>query len=91
VDEEISPYEEPSFLTEFFLQKGGAYEYPHLYAYNPTNRTLKPTLMFRINKLVVEEITRERYPELYDKLERRVIPYRPITLGGVPIVRTGPG
>ncbi|MBW2672940.1 MAG: hypothetical protein JRD89_05915, partial [Deltaproteobacteria bacterium] len=66
VDEEISPYEEPSFLTEFFLQKGGSYEYPHLYAYNPTNRTLKPTIMFRINKLIVEEITRQRYPELYD-------------------------
>lgn len=91
VDETISPYEEPSFLTEFFLQKGGAYEYPQFYAYNPTNRTLKPTLMFRINKLIVEEITRERYPELYEKLEKRVIPYRPITLGGVPVTRTGPG
>lgn len=88
VDEETSPYDHPSFVTEFFLQKGGSFEYPHLYAYNPTPRTLKPHIRFEINQMVIKKITE---PELLDKLRRKVVTYRPITLGGVPIRRTGPG
>lgn len=91
VDEEISPYDQPSFVTEFFMQKGGGFEYPHIYAYNPTPRTIRPWVRFEINQMILVNITRDKYPELYDKLARKVIPYRPITMGGIPIRRTGAG
>jgi hypothetical protein len=81
-----SPYEQPSFVTEFFLQKDGSFDYPGLYAYNPTERTLKPKINFLVNKTVIEKVTDA---VVLEKLEKKLIPYRPITLGGIPPIRTG--
>jgi len=81
-----SPYENPTFMTEFFLQKDGSFDYPAMYAYNPTERTLEPKLNFLINKLEIEKVTE---PVVLEKLEKKLIPYRPITLGGIPPVRSG--
>ena len=83
---EESPFQWPSFVTEFFLQKDGSYDYPGMYAYNPTERTLRPRLNFLVNKMVIDKVTDAA---VLEKLERKLIPYRPITLGGIPPVRTG--
>ncbi len=83
-----SPFDEPSFKTEFFLQKGRSFEYPAFTAYNPTERTLKPVLNILLNKMMIDEVTE---PDVVEKLEKRLIPYRPITFGGLPPLRSGPG
>lgn len=85
-DYKDSPFEHPSFVTEFFLQKDGSFDFPAVHAYNPTERTLKPKLNFLINMMVIEKVTE---PETLEKLKRKLIPYRPITLGGIPPVRAG--
>ncbi len=83
---EESPFERPSFVTEFFLQKDGSFDYPGVFAYNPTERTLKPELNFIINKTILEKVTDA---DTLLKLQKKLIPYRPITLGGIAPVRTG--
>lgn len=88
IDNIKSEFESPSFVTEMFLSKGGSYEYPYLYAYNPTSRTLKPKLRFIQNRLELEAVTED---ETIDKLEKKLIPYRFVTLGGIPATRTGAG
>lgn len=85
-DQNESPFEYPSFVTEFFLQKNGSFDYPAMFAFNPTERTLKPQLNFLLNKMVIEPVTDD---EVLEKLGRKLIPYRPITLGGIPPVRSG--
>jgi len=85
-DYKDSTFELPSFVTEFFLQKDGSFDFPAVYSYNPTERTLKPQLNFLINKMIIEKVTDI---ETLKKLEKKLIPYRPITLGGIPPVRTG--
>ena len=66
--------------------KDGSFDYPGLLAYNPTERSLRPKLNILINKMVIEKVTE---PVVLEKLEKKLIPYRPITLGGLPGVRTG--
>lgn len=88
VDKDISPFESPDFETEFWLQKGANFEFPAMYAYNPTNTNLRPQLRFEINMMRIEPVTE---PETLDKLSKKLIPYRPITMGGVPASRTGRG
>jgi hypothetical protein len=75
---EMSPYDEPDFITELFLMKDTSYEYPSLYAYNPTNKPIRPQLKFLVNKIEPEEITE---PEVIEAMKRRKISYRRITLG----------
>lgn len=84
--QEDSPFDAPSFVTEFFLQKDGSFDFPAVTSYNPTERALTPKLKFLINKMVIEKVTEE---ETLMKLKKKLIPYRPITLGGVPPVREG--
>ena len=88
IDHKMTPYDEPTFATELFLSKGGSYEYPFLYAYNPVNKTLKPKLHFIQNRLELEVITED---DTLEKLEKKLIPSRFITLGGIPATRTGAG
>ncbi len=88
IDNKKSHFDFPSFITEMFLAKGGTFEYPHIYAYNPKNKTLKPKLHFIQNRLELEEVTEE---ETLDKLDKKLIPYRFVTLGGIPATRTGAG
>jgi len=81
-----SPYDYPSFITEFFLMKDGSFDFPAVHAFNPTERTLRPWLNILMNKMVIEKVTEA---ETLEKLRRKLIPYRPITLGGLSPVRTG--
>ena len=85
-DHEESPFDHPSFITEFFLMKNGSFDYPAFHAYNPTERSLRPELNILLNKMVIEKVVD---PVTLEKLERRLIPYRPVTLGGLPPVRSG--
>jgi len=87
-DNITSPYDSPSFMTEFFQVKNGSYEYPFLYAYNPGNRTKKPKLKFIQNRLAIEPVTDE---DTIAKLDTKTIPYRFVTLGGLPASRAGRG
>lgn len=85
-DQEDSPFRYPSFSTEFFLMKDGSFDFPAFHAFNPTERTLRPVLNILMNKMVIEKVVE---PDALLKLKKKLIPYRPITLGGLTAVRTG--
>lgn len=90
-----SPFERPSFYTEHFLVKPYT-PFISFQAYNPQNISFKEDynpikLNFKIAKCVMENIGTEdrngemeaahsRFNETLDKLHRRVIPHRPLTL-----------
>lgn len=89
-EEWMSPFDEPSFITEHFMMRYDV-DRINFSAYNPNPQTLTDlTLNFFINKMKTERIgtgkdgvlisTRECWAETLDKLYRRVIPCRPITL-----------
>lgn len=78
ITQDDSPWDNPDFCTEMFLQKDTTNEYPHLYAYNPTNRSLRPVIKFLISRIELEEI---KDTDTLDKMRRRQIIYRPIQLG----------
>lgn len=85
-DQDESPFKRPTFVTEFFLMKDGSFDFPAFLAFNPTERALTPQLNILLNKCVIEKVNE---PETLDKLKKKMIPYRPITLGGLSPVRTG--
>ena len=88
-EEWMSPFNAPSFVTEHFLLRPG-YERIAFSAYNPNDISMKPRLRFLVAKLVTERIGTERagvlepvfdrFKETLEKLHRRVIPHRPLTL-----------
>lgn len=78
ITQDMSIFDAPDFVTEMFLMKDTTQEYPFLYAYNPTNRTLRPSLNFLINKCDLEEI---KDLSLIERMKRREIMYRPLVLG----------
>jgi hypothetical protein len=84
----MTPYDHPTFVAEMFLTKGGSYEYPNLYAYNPSGRALTPQLHFIQNRCDLEVIDDV---ETMEKLDKKLIPYRFITLGGISPTRSGAG
>lgn len=88
VTQDTSPYESPDFETELFLQRGGDFAYPALSVFNPTNRSLRPRIRFEVNKLQLKEIT-ARDGEIFEKLRKGLLFYRPISLGPLPAARTG--
>lgn len=88
----MSPFDEPTFLTEHFMMRPGldriAFE-----AYNPNEQAIQAgdfTLNFFVNRMVTERVgtvkngvlspTSDRWRETLDKLYKRLIPVRPITL-----------
>ena len=89
VDSNMSPFTRPSLTdTEFFTQKVGNYEFPRVVLYNQTKRRMKPSLRFDVNRMILQEVTN---PETVDKLVKKFIPSRPLTLTGLPSVRSGRG
>ena len=89
-EEWMSPFHEPSFITEHFLKRPETYRIS-FDAYNPTNIDLTDVkLNFLINKLVTERIgtesegvlepTRPKFKEVLIKLSQRLIPCRPISI-----------
>jgi len=88
-EEWMSPFKEPSFITEHFMMRTETARIA-LSAYNPGDITLTPKLNIFIAKMVTERIgtvtsgalhpTSLRFKETLDKLYKRVIPHRPITL-----------
>lgn len=78
ITQDMSPIKSPDFVTEMLLQRGTSYEYPALFAYNPTNKALRPELEFRINKVEPVEITD---PETVDLMKKKRLTYRPFSLG----------
>ena len=66
--------------------KDGSFDFPAFHAFNPTERTLRPVLNVLMNKMVIEKVVE---PDTLLKLKKKLIPYRPITLGGLTAVRTG--
>lgn len=88
-EEWMSPFKEPSFITEHFLMRPECIQIA-LSAYNPQSISQTPVLNFFIAKMVTERIgtvdagvlnpVNERWRETLDKLYRRAIPHRPITL-----------
>lgn len=100
-EEYMSPYLEPSFITEHIMMRQGL-ERITLDAYNPCPVSLQPQLNIFIAKLVTERVGTEdegvlstpvipdnqkktdrlarRWGETLDKLYKRQIPQRPLTL-----------
>lgn len=91
-EEWMSPYQEPSFITEHFMMKDG-FDRIAISAYNPQDVSITPWLNFFISRMVTERIgyekdgvltpTKSRFAEVLEKLSKRVIPHRPITLSPV--------
>lgn len=92
-EEFMSPFMEPSFMTEHFFIRPPT-DRILFEAYNPQEVPLTPRLNIWIAKLQTERIGEEeqnkaprprtqRWAETIDKLYRRVIPHRPITIGPV--------
>lgn len=73
-----SPYEDPKFNFWVFRDK-----YEGIEVKNLMNRTIRPQVIFLIAKYTYEEITKENNPDLYDKLERNIVPSTPIFTGGI--------
>lgn len=88
ISQEDSPWEDPSYNGLFYLMKGGSFEYPSFTVYNPINKTICPELKFDLAKCGIAAVTE---PETLDKLYKKLIPYRPVSFGGLAPVRTGPG
>lgn len=86
--QEDSPWEDPSERSLFYLQKGGSFEYPSFTVYNPINKEVVPEFKFEIAKCRIVPVTE---PETLDKLQKKLIPYRPVHMGGLAPVRSGPG
>lgn len=78
ITQEMSPIRSPDFVTEMMLQRDTSNEFPALYAYNPTNKPVRPEIEFRVNKLEMEEITD---PETLDLIKKRRLTSRPFILG----------
>jgi hypothetical protein len=88
-EEWMSPFHEPSFITEHFMIRPLTFRIA-LSAYNPNMTWQLPVLNIFLNKIVTERLgyvqdgnmfpTYDRFRETLDKLYRRVIPHRPITL-----------
>ncbi len=89
-EEYMSEYHEPTFLTEHFMMRPETFQIAFS-AYNPQEIDLTDVrLNIIIAKMVTERIgtvengrlvpKADRWRETLDKLYRRVIPHRPITL-----------
>ena len=88
LDQDDSPFEKPSGRSLFYLMKGGSFEYPSFSAWNPTHKATVPELDIRIMRAKLGDVTD---PALIDKLSRSLIPSLPVSFGGLPPVRSGPG
>ncbi len=85
----MSPFDQPDWITEHFLLRPIT-TFIALTAYNPTGISITPKIYFIVNKLELELLGYERdgklypeeprYKEVLDKLYRKIIPHRPITL-----------
>jgi len=88
-EEWMSPFQEPSFITEHYMMKPG-FDRIAFSAYNPQDIDIKPYLNIFVAKLITERIgtehegvltpTANRYKEILEKLYKRLVPHRPITL-----------
>jgi len=88
-EEWMSPFREPSFITEHIMMRPDLYRIAFS-AYNPQDIDITPKLNILVAKMITERIGTEtngvlepqapRWKETLDKLHRRVIPHRPITL-----------
>jgi len=84
VDNISSPFENPDWETEFFLRGSTTLSKLHLDAFNYSGINIKPRIRFVVNKMLIEEVTDA---ETVGMLQRGEIPYRPVTLGGLPSTR----
>jgi len=88
-EEWMSPYYEPSFLTEHFMMRPIT-DRIALSAYNPHSISITPQLNIFLAKMETERIgteragvltpTSNRFKELLDRLHRRLIAHKPLTL-----------
>jgi len=102
-EEWMSPFHEPTFITEHFLKRPETYRIS-FDVYNPTDISITPELNFMIAKLVTERVgtesytergvalkpTEPRWDETLKKLYQRTLPCRPITILPVRLPATAP-
>lgn len=96
----MSPWKEPTFLTEHFLMRGG-YERINFDVYNPENIAITPQFNFFLSKMQTERIgtltadgqvtiTKNKFQDIMDKLLKRLVPYRPISIQPVSLPPSTP-
>ena len=89
-EEIMSPFDEPSFITEHIMIKPWT-DRISFSAYNPTGISITPKLNIFVNRMVTERIgverpdgtlepTKPKFKEVLEKLAKRVIPHRPLTI-----------
>lgn len=88
-EEWMSPYQQPSFVTEHFMLKPGL-DRIAFSVYNPQEIDIKPWLNIFVNKMITERIGTEyqgvltptdvNFKEILEKLAKRLVPHRPLTL-----------
>lgn len=79
-----SPFETPDFETEFFLRGNTNLSLLNLDAFNPTAVAVKPRVKFIVNKMLINPAIPSA---VMDRLSRREIDFRSVTLGGLPSTR----
>jgi hypothetical protein len=101
-EEWMSPYDDPSFITEHWLKRPETYRIS-FDAYNPPSNGIALTelkLNFFVNKVVTERIgteekgeltaTQARFDDVLKKLSQRLIPCRPISIMPVRLPAAAP-
>lgn len=82
INQDISPFNNPSWVTEFFLMYNIV---PHVNYYNSTSITTKPEVRFIGKMFLIDDVeTLPNGQEILNKLVKREIPFRPITIGTLP-------
>lgn len=104
-EEYMSSFHEPTFLSEHFLMRPENFKIDFS-AYNPQSIAMPNVrLNIMMNKMITERIgtievsgnsvvqnpVNDNYREVLDKLNRKLIPCRPITLSPVRAPATAPG
>jgi len=104
-EEYMSSFHEPTFLTEHFMMRTETFKIDFS-AYNPQSITMRNIrLNIMLNKMILERIgtievsgssvvqkpSNENYREILDKLYKRLVPCRPITLLPVRAPAEAPG
>jgi len=99
--ESMSPFEEPTFLTEHFMMRPITHQIDFV-AYNPNSIDLTDLkLNFFVNKMITERIgiehagtlepARPQFKEILDKLYKRLVACRPISILPVTAPAVAPG
>ena len=80
----MSPFYQPDPVTNFYLAYWDQQYFPAVKAYNPTDKALVPRIRFVGKMFETELITEKDGGDLLERLNKRIIPWTPISIGRLP-------